>query len=193
MLEGAKRQMMQRAMQKATPSETPAVQVLAETIAKIEREQAEALVRLVEAVDAEVAIDPPTVQARKDRILGFADAVSDERVPEWWAETNGVEKPERAAEYAGLDWDEWSDQLRDWHALHFERGTVDDDPDDADPERHREVAARHVESVYGVPLETFETVVVDYQKAAVMEGVLAGQIRQHSALIDELAAAQGDE
>jgi len=190
MIEGAKEAMMKKMMAQTTPSETPIVQTLAETVAQLEYEQAEAVVKLADATDHDLPGEPMPVEDRKEQLLGVADAVADREFAEWWFEAVGAEildNPDRAIQYTDLDPDEWRDQWRDWHQQHYQEGTVDDDPSEATEERHREVAAQHVQAVYGVDLDTFENVVIQWSAGWALQDILAGPIQSHTALIEEIA------
>lgn len=191
MLEDAKEEMARRMLQAQTPSESRVVRILADTIARLEHQQSEAVLRLAEAADHSIDGGVVNVEERREQLLEVADAVSNDALAEWWfaqMDSDEMENAEKAAQYAGMGLGEdWAEQQFDWHMQHYRLDTVDNPPTDTSDERTREVAAEHVQSVYGVSLPVFESEVVEWSAGEAMQQVLAGPIQQHTKAIDQIA------
>lgn len=189
MLDGAKEAAAKRILANVTPSETPAVQALSTIIAELEHEQAEALDRLATAADIDLAVEHDA-EARREQLVAVSDAVAEDRVEDVYLQQVGLD-PEQAAPYLGIDGEDFAEQKRDWYRQYREQGIVDDDVpvDDVGQARVDEVAQLHVDQVFGVDLDRFESAVVEYDRGAGLQALLAGPIQRHTAGINAVADA----
>jgi len=186
MLEKAKQKMMGKAMQKAEPSEKEAVQALAEVIAGLEHEQAQAIAALVDAAGLDLDVHHDQ-QVREQQLLDTADAVAQQRLPEYALGQLDVEGTEKAMQHLGSD--EWPEQKREWYKMYRERGVVDGPPvDDATDEDVDRAAKLHVPEVFGLSLAEFEQYVVNWDRGAAVEELLAGPLVGHTQTIKHVAA-----
>jgi len=169
-----------------TPSELPPVRAAATVAATKEHEQAEALNYALRQAGWDRRLNHDA-DYRESVLLGAVDAVTDQRLAPWYfAHIAGLEDPEQATEYAGLDGEAWRDQLREWYRAAFERGLVETPPEEAAPTEIGQAAARTVESRFGVSLAEFVAHVVTFDRAEVMEQVMAGPTDAHTAVIRDL-------
>jgi len=186
MLEKAKQKMMGKAMQNAEPSEKEAVQALAEVIAGLEHEQAQAIAALVDAAGLDLDVHHDQ-QVREQQLLDTADAVAQQRLPEYALGQLDVEGTEKAMQHLGSD--EWPEQKREWYKMYRERGVVDGPPvDDATDEDVDRAAKLHVPEVFGLSLAEFEQYVVNWDRGAAVEELLAGPLVGHTQTIKHVAA-----
>lgn len=183
--------LLQRMLTQATPSETETVQALAGIIAAIEAEQSEAILELLEATNEGQSIDVDVIDPddRAAELLGVADAISDDRLAEFYfAEISNLPNGEQAANYAGLGTgDDWDKQKREWYRSYHREGVVEVDPDDVSDDRIQEVAEKHIGEVFGVPMHVFESEVLEWSQAAALESILSGPIQSHTAVIKSTA------
>jgi len=196
MLDGAKRKMMERAMSSVTPSETPVAQALAEIIAGLEHEQAQAMERLVDAADLDDVDVRHDVDAREQQLLDLADAVAEDRVAEYYlSQVETLDSPEKAAAYAGMESEAWEKQKREWYSKYTDADVVDGPPvEEAEPADIHYAADIHTNQVFGLDVSAFEQIVVNYERGEVTQELLAGPLVGHTELINYVAGVlEGDE
>jgi len=193
MLGKAKERMMGKAMEGVTPSESEQAQALATIIAGLEHEQAQALQQLVEAVDVDVGDVHHEQDAREQQLLDTADAVAQGELPQFYLQASGVDSVGQVLQY--LQADDWPEQKREWYSKYRERDVVDGPPvDEADQDDIDDAAQLHVSHVFGTTLEEFEQVVVNWDRGAATQQLLAGPIAGHTELIEYIATEiEGDE
>jgi len=184
-LDSGKKVMARKMLQQMTPSETPIVQALAEVVASIENQQAQVVeqLRQVADLDVEHEHDP---ERRQEVLLELADAVADDDFAGWWfreVADDHLENAGAATKYAGLEAEEWAGQKREWYRQYQQSDLVDDPLEEADQDDFDNLADRHLREMYGVGLEEFRELVVDWSQAEAAEAVLAGQIHRHTRII----------
>lgn len=184
-LGGMEEKVVEKMMSKMTPSETPLFRALVDVVTTHELQQAQAIQRGLEAADTDVELRY-SPQDRSQQLLDVADAVTDRRFKEWWFQEL-VEKPDVAENYVGLDGDEWHEQLRSWYITYYDAGLVEEPVDQASPGRIGEVADRHIRETFGISLQEFVGLVVNWDRSRVMDQVLSSQTRYHTQLIHRLA------
>jgi hypothetical protein len=191
MLDRAKEQMMRRAIQQVTPSETPVAKALADVIATIEARQMAAVTRLAEAADVdEAAVGHLDADAREEQLLDLADALADDRLEAWWLDevaAGQLKDTEKAAEYVGMDRSEWADQIATW-GVNYRKAV----PDRVDGMTDAQIADLHVRETFGVPLREFSSEVIDWSAGQVIEDVLAGHLSSTTSSIHRVAAELED-
>jgi len=187
MLDSAKRKMMERAMSSVTPSETAAAQALAEIIAGLEHEQAQAVAGLIDAAGISAVEVRHDTDAREEQLLDLADAVAEDRVAEYYLEQTDIDEPEKAAGHVGHE--HWGAQKREWYSKYRELDVVDGPPAErADEEDVDEAAGAHVREVFGMELEQFERIVVEWDRGQATQDLLAGPLVGHTELINHVAS-----
>lgn len=146
------------------------IEELANIIATLEYRQLEA----VQELHAELGIDgaisvQKTREERAQQIEDLAKtAIGNRTLTEYWfEEVAPIQRPEKAAKYAGIDEDEWQRQIERWADAYRNHGADDSMSD-------RDLAARHVASTFDVDIETFEDEVIDFTQGQVLEAVLGG-------------------
>ena len=191
MLDRAKEQMMRRAMQQVTPSETPVAQALVNVIANIEARQMAAVTRLAEAADVdEAAVGHLDAGAREEQLLDLADALADDRLEGWWLDevvADHLDDPDRAADYLGMNREAWADQIASWGENYRQAA-----PDHVDGMTDAQIADLHVRETFGIPLREFSKEVVDWSRGEAVEDVLAGHLSSTTASIHRVAAELED-
>jgi hypothetical protein len=165
---------MKRMVREITPSELGVARGLAEILAEQERSLLAAAGTVAEAADADVDVPQIDTEGRQEMILELADAMTDQRLAEWWAEevlAEHVDDPEAAVEYLEMDGAEWGDQVREWAQLYREGK-----PDLVDEMTDAEIAAFHVRNKWGVSLREFVAEIVTWTPGRAVEDILAGQL-----------------
>jgi hypothetical protein len=191
MLDRAKQQMMRRALREVTPSETPVATALANVIATLESRQMQAVTRLAEAAGVEeAAVGHLDTDARQEQLLDLADALADDRLEEWWLDEvagDHLDRPDRAADYVGMDREEWADQIATWGENYREAV-----PDRVEGMTDAQIADLHVRETFGVPLREFSKEVVGWSKGRVVEDVFSGHLSSTTASIHRVATELED-
>lgn len=178
----------ERLAKSITPSEIPHVRHGLNIAVGIEHEQAAALNDALDAADVDDRLHHDR-EGRRNFLLEAADAIGNQRFREWWFERVAGERlhhPEHAAQYAGLDSDEWHDQVREWYADAYDRGLVDTPPAEADPAEIGDAAAKVVRSQFGVSLREFVEIVVTWDRGEATRQVFAGPADAHTQVIRRL-------
>jgi len=139
--------------------------------AQRERQLVERVRRLEDAHGVDHIEEIPEPGERVLQVRDFAGAMVSGDAPEWGVENLGVvDNPEEAVEYVDMDADAWSEQQTKWAEALRETGEEGED---------EELADRYVRARFGVSLEEFESVVVEWDdedRQALVEEVLAGGV-----------------
>jgi hypothetical protein len=151
------------------PADSEAVGAVALAVAGAERDLHEAVQAHYEALDADPPEDGPPVEARAEQLRRL---VRHHVEGDLWgyfleeAAPEGLERPEEARAFAGLDDDAWAEQL--------------DALADAAPEgvgaTPRERADAVVRDRFGLDLETFEARIVGWRPERTLRRALRGPI-----------------
>jgi hypothetical protein len=168
--------LLERMARQITPSELDVARGIAEIMAQRERSLLEAVATVGDAGDVDVEIPRIDVGARQEMILALADAMADQRLAEWWAETvlaEHVDEVEGLVEYLEMDGDEWGEQIQEWAGMYRENH-----PDLVDGMTEAEIAALHVRNKWGVSLEEFVAEIVAWTKGKAFEEVLDANLGQ---------------
>ena len=178
---------MKQALKSLTPSENQMFVSLADIISGIEYEQADALARCIDTADMDLEVHHDREQ-RREELLTVADSVADQDFREYWfREVVEIDRPEQAAKYVGYSTDEWRSQLETWYQQYREMGIVDAPLANADRADLGHVAAMHVEESFGITLDEFVAGVINWDRGAALETVIAGPIRSYTTTITRLA------
>jgi hypothetical protein len=168
--------LLERMARQITPSELDVARGIAEIMAERERTLLEAVATVADAGDVDVDVPRVDAAARQEMILELADAMTDQRLPEWWAEevlAEHVDDVEGLVEYLEMDGDDWGDQVREWAAYY--RSTR---PDLVDDMTDAEIAALHVRNKWGVSLREFVVEIVAWTPGTAFENVLDANLGQ---------------
>lgn len=154
------------------PAEHPTAQALVDIIVELEFSQLRGVEELHDALDIDALDVQKGRDDRREQLLAVIEAVAPggpDLETMWFEEVAGehVDNPERAQSYAGLDEDEWTEQIESWADTW--RGHLDN----ADAMTDRELAAVHVDRRFGVSLEEFEANVVEFDRGEALETLLA--------------------
>jgi polyhydroxyalkanoate synthesis regulator phasin len=175
-----------RLIARITPSEQPIMQSLAASIATIENQQAQAIQNLINSLelDIEHSHDP---EAREKALLEIADAVAEERFVEWYLEEElDVEEGESLRPYTDIE--DLEKQQRKWWEMYRDAGHVEESFDEATQEEIDDLVDRHVSGKHNIDLETFRSV-VEFDRGAAAQRILAGPLLRHTQIITEAADA----
>jgi hypothetical protein len=162
--DGAKREMARRFFEgQAEP--------LLTVVAHRERALVQHVRELHEQLGIEEIETVPQPEDRVEQMQEFALAKLDGAGHEWYLEEMvGVENVDEAVEHAGRPLDEWGETKAGWAEFYRSEGMEGTD---------RELAEAHVRTHFGVSLDTFEEVIVEWDESdekALVEDVLAGGI-----------------
>jgi hypothetical protein len=178
---------MKQALKSLTPSENRMFVSLADIISGIEYEQADALADCIDTADMDLEVHHDREQ-RREELLTVADSVADQEFRHYWfAQVVELDSPERAAEYVGYGPYEWREQLETWYEQYRKMGVVDKPLHDAERADIGHVAAMHVEESFGITLDEFVAGVINWDRGAALETVIAGPIRSYTTTIHQLA------
>lgn len=151
-------------------------------VAHRERQLVEHVDELHDELGLDGIDDIPDPDDRVEQIRAFALAMIDDSAAEWWVEhvlADRIDNASEAAQYADLDPEEWADQREQWADTYREQG-VDGTTD--------ELAAAHTRARYGLDLDEFESVVVEWsddrQREAVESVMLGGLDTADQGVVD---------
>jgi len=171
------KQLRQAQSEIKNPHESDRLQAVAAVLTEIQRSQRAAVIEQREACEIDpdddvMAVDP---EERQREVLDLVDAYTPggPSLAAVWltqAAPDGldVEDPEALASYAGLSAEEWEQQMQTWansYRSQSERAATASD---------RELADLHVSGTWGVSLDRFETLVVDFDRERALRDLLAG-------------------
>ncbi|WP_058365053.1 hypothetical protein [Haloparvum sedimenti] len=153
-------------------------------LADVEAEQRAAVRDLCDAldVDPEAVGAPPTLD-REDRVDQLEAMIGARLAGNPWALYVDEVAPETltdaddAAQYAGMDPEDWQAQIESWADYYREQGMEGTD---------RELAAGHVSAKFGVDLDTFEDEIVAWTPTATYERLFRAPSDRTTAALREL-------
>lgn len=183
MIGDAKKRMVRRVLSNVTPSQTDQGKAAAEILSGWEAEADSAVRHLRGALDLPTD-EPLDERERKDELLAAADAAAAGEFGRWLLDNSGIENPDRAAAYLGMDADEWDDQLDEWADHYRDAGATGSTEDLADA---------HVREVFGIGLDTFESTVVEWDKQAEIQSFAIEPLRSRFREIEDLAERLDDQ
>jgi hypothetical protein len=161
------------------PHESDRMRALASVLAKIQSSQRAAVIDQREAA----GIDPDDGRERIDKerrtsqILDLIDGYGPGGRPlsEVWlsqAAPVDVDDPAAVAHYAEMSEAEWQGQIERWAATIRDSQAGEIDATD------RELADHHISKKWGVSIDRFEAVVVDFDAGEALEDLLAGPSKE---------------
>lgn len=157
------------------------VDELTTAIAESERELLDAAKRLEAATDTDNLGPIPTVEQRQEGLKGLIQALAsgtfrddwlDDIAPQLLDTTDGV------AAYMEMDSSEWEAQVARWADSYRENGAEGSD---------RALADTHIQSKWGVNIETFEERIVTWDRGEEAERLFAGNFRAARDTMHEVA------
>jgi len=159
------------------PHESDRIRAIAEILTEIQRAQRAAVLDQREELgidpdDGLSAVDP---DERTTEVLDLVDAYTPggPSLAETWLaravpEDLDVDDPTALANYAGLSAEEWEHQQQTWAKSY--RAATGKTVDATD----RDLAELHVRGKWGVSLERFEALIVDWDRGRALRDLLAG-------------------
>jgi hypothetical protein len=192
MLEGMRAAAVQKAAAQMDVRESGLAQRITREVAMYEHQQAQAVAALVDAAGVEGEVPVPDPDDRQERLLGAAEAASNQEFPVWWWETVAPERmdnPEIAAQSAGIGAQEYHDLITDWCRRYYDRGAVDTPPEEMDAGQRARVVQQHLAAVHDVTARTWVEDVVNWDAQRALRGLLAGPVQSHTATIWAVADA----
>ncbi len=185
-MQGIKKRLMK---QMADPTDNEQFQALAGAFVTLELDQRRRLQELTEALDEDPEdLGIEQLDEKQDRIdellAGITARMNDDPWGMWVQHLapEDLQNPDRASQYAGLEEDEWQEEIEDWAQRYR------DAPDhDTEGMTDRDLAAAHVYQVFGLSLKEFEREVVAWRPGEAYEEAFAGAFKQHNEAIAQLA------
>ncbi len=185
-MKGIKQRLMK---QMADPAENEQFRALAGAFVTLELDQRRRLQELAEQLDEDLEdLGIATLEDEGERIdellAGITARMNDDPWGMWVEHLapEDLENADRAAQYAGLEEDEWQGEIEDWAQRYR------DAPDhDTEGLTDRDLAAAHVYQVFGLSLKEFEREVVDWRPGQAYEEAFAGAFKKHNEAIAQLA------
>lgn len=155
---------------------------LVEAMATLERNRRTALAAHFDAAGVDVDLPAlPDHEERVDELLALIEARIAGDPWDYWVEyqaPDALENVEQARQYAGLDGEEWSEKVDQWADTYRERFDTDGVSD-------CDLAGYHVDSQFGLSLDEFEDVVVEWNPAEVLERAATGPQQDMTAAVVE--------
>lgn len=157
------------------PGESEQIQALVHILAELEHRQIERVEELHDTLDIEGIERTKNQDDREEQLIDLIEALAGGDLKNYWFEEVGaehLENPEDAKSYAGLDDDEWEDQIERWADNYREKA-----PEKTEDFSDRELAATHVTNTFGVSLDEFEQEVVNWSGGEALESMLASNFK----------------
>lgn len=168
------------------PHESERIRAIAEILTEIQRAQRAAVIdqRDELGIDPDDEVSDIEPGKRTTEVLDLVDAYTPggPSLAETWLsraapEDLDVDDPAALANYAGLSAEEWEHQQQTWaNTYRAADGQVADATD-------RDLAEHHVQSKWGVSLDRFEVLVVNWDKGRALRDLLAGPSESTEAAI----------
>jgi len=159
------------------PHESERIRAIAEILTEIQRAQRAAVIdqRDELGIDPDDDVNEVDPEDRTGEVLDLVDAYTPggPGLAETWLARAApsdldVDDPAALANYAGLSQEEWEHQQQTWaNSYRAADGQAADATD-------RDLAELHVSSKWGVSLERFEALVVNWDKGRALRDLLAG-------------------
>jgi len=159
------------------PHESERIRAIAEILTEIQRSQRAAVIDQRDQLDVDAADDVDEVDPdeRTGEVLDLVDAYTPgaPSLAETWLARGApddldVDDPAALANYAGLSAEEWEHQQQTWaNSYRAADGQAADATD-------RDLAELHVSSKWGVSLDRFEALVVNWDRGRALRDLLAG-------------------
>jgi len=159
------------------PHESERIRAIAEILTEIQRAQRAAVIDQRDELDIDPddevsGVDP---EERTGEVLDLVDAYTPggPSLAETWLaraapEDLEVDNPAALANYAGLSAEEWEHQQQTWAKSY--RAATGKTVDATD----RDLAEMHVKGKWGVSLERFEALIVDWDRGRALRDLFAG-------------------
>jgi len=154
------------------PRESELVRALTTILSTLEYRQLRAVEGLHEALDVDGVDVQGDREQREQQLLDMVDAIASGAFQQWWFEdvaAGHLSNPDDARAYAGLDDEEWQDQIARWADTYRSKAA-----DQFEGKTDREVAAQHVYRKFDVSIREFEREVVQWNRKEAMRTILAG-------------------
>lgn len=163
MMEGFKRRQQRKLAERFLESDQ--AEALLTILTTIEDEQLAAVEELHDELGIEFIDERPTPEDRAELLRAMALAQMGGEFPAFWVRhCSGLDNADEAAEVADLDADGWADQRATWAASYREASMEGTD---------RQLVEGHVRRRFGVPLDRFRELVVDWPAGRVAEEMQA--------------------
>lgn len=178
MMGGAREKVIKRFM-----DDSNALHHVSSIVAGLEEELLAVVADIQEARDME-PVDVPDQAERSDVLQDLVRANFSGNLSEWYVEAvlpEHVDNADKAAGYLGLDDQDWDEQMDAWATQYGLESNED--------YTSRDVARHHVDKMFGVSLEEFESNVVDWNPGQCLQAGLAGNM---SSAIDALREVRDD-
>jgi hypothetical protein len=159
------------------PHDSDRVQAVAEVLTEIERAQRAAVMDQRETLDVDPGdgVDRIDPEERKTEVCDLVDAYTPggPSLVDIWLERCApdgldVDDPTTLSHYVEMSAEEWEQQITRWADSYRAQapGKL--------KETDRQVAAQHVEAQWGIPLDRFESEVVEFDRREALTDLLAG-------------------
>lgn len=169
--------------------EFPLTRGIADIMANIENEQAEALKQALEETDLDIAINND-IETRRSELLDIMEALLSDDLPRYWFEEMTGLSAEEFAEiepYIGMEPDQWEEQKREWYQGYVDAGILDVPVSEASDDAINSVAETFISQKMPVTPQVFVSDVVGWHRGRAIRTLVAGPIESYTATIRELA------
>jgi hypothetical protein len=180
---GLRDRMKAKMTQQVNLAETEQIEAVAYALAGVERDLHEAVQNHYEALGFEPPEYLPPTEERVDALKELVERQMADDLWGYWADHHtpeAFENGEKAEKHANKDAEEWQATIERWaDNLRQQLDGAEDIPD-------RDLADRYCEERFGIGLDAFEAVVVDWEPGRTMQAALRGPV---TADIDRIEAA----
>jgi hypothetical protein len=171
------KQLQQAKEELENPHESDRIRAVAEMLAEIQRAMRAGVMdqRETLGIDPDDGVERMDHEQRTEDLLDVADAYlpGGPSLAEIWLDRCApdhldVQDTATLTNYAGLEADEWESQIQTWAEIYRSQdGNVSDVSD-------RYLAGLHVKAQWGVSLDHFKTLIVEWDRSRALRELLAG-------------------
>lgn len=183
---GLRDRMKAKMTQQVNLAESEQIEAVAYALAGVEQDLHEAVQDHYDALGFEPPEDLPPTEERVEALKELVERQMADDLWGYWTNHHtpeAFENGEKAEKHANKNAEEWQATIERWaDNLRQQLGGAEDVPD-------RDLADRYCEERFGVPLETFEAVAVDWEPGRTMEAALRGPVTADINRIEEATEA----
>jgi hypothetical protein len=170
---GLRDRMKAKMSQQVNLAESEQIEAVAHALAGVERDLHDAVQDHYDTLGFEPPEDLPPTEQRVDALKELVEAQMVDDLWGYWVDhhtPDAFENADKAAKHAEKDAEEWQATIERWaDNLRQQLGGAEDVPD-------RDLADRYCEERFGIGLDTFEAVVVNWEPGRTMQASLRGPV-----------------
>lgn len=172
-MNGLRDRMKAKMTRQVNLAESEQIEAVAYALAGVERDLHAAVQDHYDALGFEPPADLPPTEERVDALKELVERQMADDLWGYWADhhtPDAFENAGKAEKHANKDAEDWQATIERW------ADNLRQQLDDAEDVPDRDLADRYCEERFGVPLETFEAVVVDWEPGRTMQASLRGPV-----------------